>query len=258
MLEPWIALALAVILSLVLMATSNTQGTETARNRTMELVEAFARPFNIIPNILHLQAENTRLRAENTRLKLETLQQQEALRENQRLRRLLDFKERTPLQLRSAEVVGKNPLPGVRSLLINAGSNSGVRKHDAVVNDQGLVGKVVRVSANNAVVQLLTDRNLGAAVRLSNCRADGVTFSVGGQRLMLEGIPSSVPVRLGEAAISSGLDGVFPEGIPVGLVIRTERKPENLFLEVEIEPAVDFNAVEEVFVVQEDTELFHP
>ncbi len=258
MLEPWIALMLAVILSLVLMATSNTQGTESARNRTMDLVEAFARPFNIIPNILHLQAQNTRLRAENTRLKLETLQQQEALRENQRLRRLLDFKEKTLLHLHSAEVVGKNPLPGVRSLLINAGSNSGVRKHDAVVNDQGLVGKVVRVSANNAVVQLLTDRNLGAAVRLSSCRADGVTFSAGGQRLMLEGIPSSVPVRLGEVAISSGLDGVFPEGIPVGLVIRTERKPENLFLEVEIEPAVDFNAVEEVFVVQAETELFHP
>jgi rod shape-determining protein MreC len=107
-------------------------------------------------------------------------------------------------------------------------------------------------------VQLLTDRNIGAAVRLANCRADGITTWSGGSRLMIQGIVSSESVKLGEEVLTSGLDGVFPAGIPVGQVVRTQRAEENLFLEIEIEPAVNFSAIEEVFVVREGAYSFLP
>jgi rod shape-determining protein MreC len=248
-LEPWIVLALAVILSLGLMATSDRPGTEGVRVRTTAILEVFARPFNMIPSIISLKTENTRLHTENTRLNIEAGRLREAQSENQRLRSLLNFKETSALTLRSAQVIGKNPMPGVNSLLIDAGWNAGVRKNMAVVNDRGLVGEVTRVGGSTSVVQLLLDRSVGAAVRLSNCRADGITSWVGGKHILIEGIASATPVHLGEAVITSGLDGVFPSGIPVGQVIRTQRAGENLFLEIEVEPAADFADIEEIFVV---------
>jgi rod shape-determining protein MreC len=248
-LEPWIVLGLAVLISLGLMATSERPGTEAVRVRTTEMLEVFVRPINLIPTIVSLKGENTRLRAENTRLKIETSQLREAQFENLRLRQMLDFREGSSLTLRSAQVIGKNPLPGVSSLLINAGWNAGVRKNMAVVNDRGLIGEVSRVGSGTSVVHLLTDRNVGAAVRLSNCRADGITSWMGGKNLMIEGIASATPARLGEEVITSGLDGVFPPGILVGQVIRTQRAGENLFLEIEVEPAADFSTIEEIFVV---------
>ena len=75
---------------------------------------------------------------------------------------------------------------------------------------------------------------------------------------MIEGVVSSEPVKLGEEVITSGLDGVFPAGIPVGQVVRTQRSEENLFLEIEIEPTVNFSAIEEVFVVREGANSLLP
>jgi rod shape-determining protein MreC len=248
-LEPWIFLGLAVILSFGLMATSDRPGTESVRVRTTEILSTFARPFNLIPTIISLKTDNTRLRTENARLQIQTTRLREAQVENEQLRRLLDFKESSNLILRSAQVIGKNPLPGINSLLINAGWNDGVRKNMAVVNDQGLIGQATRIGGSASVVHLLINRNVGAAVRLVNCRVDGITAWTGGTRLMIEGIASATPVRLGEEAITSGLDGIFPAGIPVGQVVRTQRVAENLFLEIEIEPTADFSAIEEVFVV---------
>jgi rod shape-determining protein MreC len=248
-LQPWIALAVAIVFSLMLMATSENRGTEVARVQFTEILVAFSRPFTVIPAIMNLHAENARLRAENTQLRIDSQKEKEARLENDRLRRLLEFKASTSLILRPAEVVGKNPMPGVHSLLINAGSSLGIAKHMAVINDRGLLGQVVRVSSHTAVVQLLTDRNTGAAVRLSDCRADGVTSWAGDDRLMIDGIASQTPVHVGEEIITSGLDGIFPAGLPVGQVVRTEKSRETFFLQVEMKPAVDFSAVEEVFVV---------
>ena len=257
-LEPWIALGLAVMLSLLLMATSETPTMDSARVQLTGLVQVFARPLGLIPTILSLRSENERLREENVRLRMDVGSARESLAENDRLRNMLDFRTRSNFSLQAAKVIGKDPLPGVQSLLIAAGTVSGLRKHMAVINDRGLVGKIARAGSNTATVQLLTDRNIGAAVRLANCRADGITRWAGGQRLMIEGVVSSEPVKLGEEAITSGLDGIFPPGIPIGQVIRTQRAEENLFLEIEIEPAVNFSTIEEVFVVREGPYSFLP
>lgn len=248
-LEPWIALGLAVVLSIILMATSDTSVTQGSRIHLAGLVQLFARPFNAIPTMMSLRSENSRLRTENAHLKMASQGQQETARENERLRRLLDFRTQSHLNLVATEVVGKNPLPGVHSLLLNVGSTAGVRRHMAVINDLGLVGQVVRVGGGTAVAQLLTDRNIGVAVRLSDSRADGITSWAGGDRFLITGILKTTTVHLGEAVITSGLDGVFPAGISVGEVVRTEKTPESFFLEIEMKPAVDFSTLEDVFIV---------
>lgn len=231
------------------MATSGNPVTNQVSARASEIISFLAQPLGIIPEILRLKSENTRLREANTLLMLQKNFAEEAIRENQRLRSLLGFRNQSQLEIIASEIIASNPMPGVHSILINVGIDKGVKKHMAVINDQGLVGKLAQVSQNTAIVQALLDRNLGAAVRLANCRVDGITSWGGGNHLFIEGIPSSAPVRLGEPVLTSGLDGVFPEGIPVGKVISTEQTKESLFLKVEVTPVVDFSRLEEVFVV---------
>lgn len=257
-LKPWIALLAAVVFSLILMATDGTSESESARERTSQIVGFLAKPLGIVPAIAHLSRENARLRAENAALMIKFSEAQESLQENERLRSLLDFKERSTLNLRAAEGIATNPMPGVNSLLIDVGRNAALRKHMAVINDQGLVGKLVQVAERTSVVQLLLDRNVGAAVRFADCRADGITAWGGRESLLIEGVPASAPIHLGEKIITSGLDGVFPEGIPVGQVIQTELVPESLFLRVEAKPIVDFSVLEDVFVVLVDSSLYQP
>ncbi|MCX6639604.1 MAG: rod shape-determining protein MreC [bacterium] len=258
-LKPWIFLSVAVSLSLLLMAVGGNQTTESARSRTAEILAILANPFGSLSGYLHLRGENERLRAANSQLMLKASRADEAFKENERLRRLLDFEEQSDLRLIAAGVIARDPLPGVRSLLINVGRILGVEKHMAVINDRGLVGKVVRVGPRTSVVQLLMDRNLGAAVRLENSRADGITTWEGSTFLLIEGIPVSANVKLGEQVLTSGLDGIFPEGIPVGEVLRIDRLPQSLFLRIELKPAVDFAGLEEILIVrQKNTPIVIP
>jgi rod shape-determining protein MreC len=235
------------------MATSGSRGTDLARLRTSEILATLARPLRIVPDIIHLRAENTYLRAENARLMIRSGQAEEAARENERLRSLLEFQHRSELTLRAAKVIATDPMPSVHSLLVDVGQRQGAAKHMPVINDQGLVGKLVRVGDGTSIVQLLLDRNLGASVRLAHCRADGITAWKGGNRLLIEEIPASAGVRAGEEVLTSGLDGVFPADIPVGQIVRTEKIEESLFLQVEMRPHVDISRLEEVFIILVDS-----
>jgi rod shape-determining protein MreC len=250
-LKPWIFLTVAVGFSLLLMAVGDDSSTEDVRAHTSEILAVLANPFGSISGYFHLHSENNRLRITNAQLQLKSNEADEAIKENERLRRLLDYKERTEMRLVAAEVVARDPLPGVHSLMVTAGRMYGIEKHMAVINDRGLVGKVVRTGPRTSIVQLLIDRNLGAAVRLDNCRADGITAWEGGASLLIEGIPVSAEVKLGELAITSGLDGIFPDGITVGEVARIDRLPQSLYLRIELKPAVDFAGLEEVLIVRQ-------
>ena len=247
--KSWIMLGVALTISLALMATGNDPDQGLVSMRASGIFAALARPFGIFPEIIRLRSENVRLRQENARLTLHSSRADEAVVENQRLRELLEFREHSDLQLRPAEVLASDPMPGVHSLLLSVGERQGVGKHMAIISDQGLVGKIARVGPNTSVAQILLDRNVGAAVRLAICREDGITVWRGANDFYIEGVPSSAQVRLGESVITSGLDGIFPEGIPVGKIISTEREKGSLFLDVKMEPVVTFSRLEEVFVV---------
>lgn len=247
--QPWIALLFAVVLSFALMATDNTAANRVARQHAFDVIAFVAKPFGVIPAALHLASENERLRYDNAQLRLAAIAAEEAISENERLRGMLEFSEKSGFDLVAAEVLARQPMPGVNSILIDKGSHDGIRDEMAVITDHGLVGKIVQVGDQSSVVQVLVDRNLGAAVILSKSRANGVTYWEGGYKLFLENIPSTAKVRLGEKVITSGMDGIFPAGIAVGEVTQVEKIENSLFLHVEIEPAVDFTRLEEVFLV---------
>ncbi len=114
----------------------------------------------------------------------------------------------------------------------------------------GLVGKIINVSLSSSVAAILMDRNMGVAARLQNNRVDGIVHWDGGQALRLDHIPITTEVQPGERVITSGIGGIYPEGLFVGTVATVRDAPDNLFKIIKVRPNVDFARLEEVFILE--------
>jgi rod shape-determining protein MreC len=120
-----------------------------------------------------------------------------------------------------------------------------------VINAKGLIGKVFNVTEGQAQVQLLTDRNAFVSARLQESREVGtVSWTGKGNQLELLYILENIPVTPGEVVVTSGMGGVYPPGIKIGVVTDVKSEPGNMFQKILIQSSVNFNALEEVFLLQ--------
>ena len=152
----------------------------------------------------------------------------------------------------SGEIVGVSASPLDRTVTVNRGSRHGVERDAPVMAASGLVGRVVAVGPTVSQVELLTSSTAAAAVITSSSRTRGVVRAAagedGGSGFRLRFVPVGQAISLGEEVISSGLDRLFPKGLLVGRVSAVH-EGTGLLLEIIIEPAVDFDTLERVFVL---------
>lgn len=185
-------------------------------------------------------------------LRLERLQLQEERAEVERLRRLLGFAQGRPgWTYVGARVIGVQLAPsGLQLLVIDRGEADGVGRMRPVVMADGVVGRVHSATAHTAEVLLLTDRNSSVAVRVDRTRARGNVRGLGQPGgCKLDYALRAEDVVEGDALVTSGTDGVFPRGLPVGKVAQLRRFGNGLFQDAQVVPAVDVTRVEEVLVV---------
>lgn len=172
--------------------------------------------------------------------------------EAERLRRLLSFAE-VPSERRylGARVIGvRLGTAGLQILTVDRGSDDGVAKLMPVVVAEGVVGRVHSVAGHSADVLVLTDRNSSIAVRVDRTRARANVRGLGKpEAAKLEFALRTEDMIEGDALVTSGTDGVFPRGLPVGKVTQLERSAHGLFQEARVIPAVDVTRLEEVLVV---------
>lgn len=203
-----------------------------------------------IKQLTNLYQENRKLQRENVRLILENQRLKEEGLENERLRSLLDFKSQVDYRVIPARVVALEPNRRSNSILISAGQADGVRKYLPVINMQGLVGKVIEVYPQNSLVELLLDPNCRVAALVQRSRIHGIIKPQKGSSLSLENVPSGQDVKYGDEVISSGLGGVFPPALRIGTVVEAGDAKPSLFKRVLVQPAADFNSLEELFVIE--------
>ena len=195
--------------------------------------------------------ENIRLRQELTELKSTMVLFQESYQANQRLRRILEFKERSRLSMAAAEVVGLDPSGWFRTIIVDKGSNQGVGRGMAVVTSEGIVGRTIEVGPNHSKVLLLLDRTSSIDALIQRSRARGVLKGSPSGKCNLEFVIRNADVKAGDLVISSGLAGAFPKGFILGSVTKVELATEGqgMFQNIEVAPAVDFDRLEEVLLV---------
>lgn len=188
------------------------------------------------------------LLAENLRLRAELVRQEEYRLENERLKRLLEFSDRQPTPGVAARVIGVDATNWFSTVLIDKGRTEGIAEGMTVVNDQGLVGRVVRSGPHSSRVLLVTDASSAVATLVERTRTRGVARGTG-EGLSLEYVALPEEVEPGDVVISSGLGGVFPKGLPLGTVASVSRGGFGMFQTISVVPAVDLTRIEEVLVV---------
>ncbi len=168
---------------------------------------------------------------------------------NQRLRHLLNFKEKNPRPLLAAEVIGRDPSPWFKSVTIDKGTSEGVTAGAPVVMADGIVGMVTDASNHYAKVLLIIDQNSAVDVLLQENRARGVSKGASVDECRLDYVLRKYKIAAGDIVVSSGLDGVFPKGLRVGSVEKVVKRNAGVFQKVYVKPFVDFDKLEEVMVV---------
>ncbi len=200
-------------------------------------------------------AENRALRERVRTLETELQQRSHRAQEAARLRELLGLQQAVPLDTVAAQVVGRDGVPWFRSLTLDKGEQDGVRLDAAVISATGVVGRVFAVGPHAARVQVLLDRDSGAAALVERSRVSGVVSGQvwaseqGTEDLALKYVSERADVVVGDVVVTSGLDRIFPKGLVIGRV-RFVGEVTGLFREVRVEPSARFDRLEEVLVLK--------
>jgi rod shape-determining protein MreC len=169
--------------------------------------------------------------------------------ENERLRGMLDFEPHVPLRLVPSEVVSVSFGYPYKSMLINAGTEKGITSNMPVITPNGVVGKVIAAGHRSSTVQLLFDPACKVAACVQASRAQGIITYTGSNYLTMRDVPIELSALPGDSVVTSGLGGVFPEGLFIGTILRSGEMEGGLFHNIRIAPGVDFDALDEVFVI---------
>ena len=221
----------------------------------VQLSTPFVKLGDYLPTIKSrrdLDNQNRELRAANDLLRQQLRAFDATVAENLRLNKTLAFKERLPYRTIGARVIGRDASNWYKSLQIDRGAADGLRPDLAVLNADGLIGKITAVTRTEARVLLLTDPNCKASALLQTSREPGIVAGTDKAGLQMTYVSRAATIHLNEPVISSGLGGVFPKGIFIGMVVNGRLDPQTgLYQTLELKPAVDYRRLEEVVVIFE-------
>ncbi len=206
--------------------------------------------LNAPADITSLRQENAELSAENANLQTEIIALRQQVSEIELLAALLDFARARPENAyQAATVIGQDPSPFLHYVMINRGSDDGIRRGMPVVAQQGLVGRVAQVTANAARVELITDPAVQVSVRLQPSDVDGVLVGSITGDLIIDLIPLDATVNPGDLVFTSGIGGAYPGNILIGQVSNVSQEATALFQTANVQPIVDFTRLEILLVI---------
>lgn len=209
------------------------------------------RDYLTVPrDVARLTQRNSELEAEIARLQSQIIELQQQNSELEVLSALLDFARTNPgPDYLTAAVIGRDPSPFLHYIIINRGSDDGLRRGMPVVSSQGLVGRVAAVTAGAARVQLISDPGSAVNVRVQPSGAEAlISGSITGE-LTIESIPQEAKVQIGDLVLTSGLGGNYPADILIGQLSGVSKLPVELFQTASVQPIVDFSKLKVVLVI---------
>ncbi|MGM0471352.1 MAG: rod shape-determining protein MreC [Bacillota bacterium] len=216
--------------------------------------EKISTAVTTLTNYRQVQQENKKLRQQVAKLEWKIQQLTEVTKENERLRRLLNFKRRQSFEVVGAKVIGKSAGNWSRLVTINRGRKDGLDSKMLVVTYGGnLVGRIKKVTTHHAQVLLLNDPNFTISGLVANrdSREIGIVKGTLAQRGLLEmqRLPWNAEVEIDDRVLTSGLSKTYPKGIKIGHITKVEPDDYGLTRLALVEPAVDLNTFEEVLVI---------
>lgn len=207
--------------------------------------------------LVSVNRENEILKTENARLRIQNSDLIEKANENKRLKRFLGFKKSLEHSTLLAQVIGMDASGVYQTVFINKGKDDGITPNMPVVAADGVVGKIMAVYGNMSQVGLMTDPAVSIDARIQRTRDRGVITGDLSASCLLRYLNRKASVQQGDTVITSGLDGVFPKGLTIGVVQSVHPGQHGLFWEAIVQPSANLNELEEALVIVNKENGFH-
>jgi len=205
--------------------------------------------------LLNLREENEQLRLELAKVREQLDEYSAAYSRNRFLETALEFKQQNSFPKRMARVVGKDPSFWFQTLIVDRGENDGVVTGMVARTSQGVVGQVVQVSDNYSKILLANAPSSAIDAIVQNSRVRGILKGAGEQGYILHYVLKNAEVKVGDKIVTAGIGGVFPSGITLGTVSKVQAKRRGMFLNIKVEPAVDFARLEFLYINLSEEQL---
>jgi rod shape-determining protein MreC len=213
-------------------------------------------PRDIVYGIGNYFSSSARLQAELDQLRTKQIKNADSLSkntflttENDQLRRLLLIKERTASKSLLAEVIYEVHDFSSRKVFLNKGLQHGIELGQPVIDDRGVVGQVTRVFPLTAEVTLITDKSHAIPVQIARNGLRSVLHGKGQFSNMEMSMTTNADVVMGDVLVTSGLDGIYPEGLQVAKVVKVENKASTTFENILCEPTAGVNQHQQLLVL---------
>jgi rod shape-determining protein MreC len=201
-------------------------------------------------DVTSLRQKNAQLEAENSRLQVQIVELQQQVTEAQLLSTLVDYERKhVENQYSAASVIARDVSPFMHYVIIDRGSDDGLRRGMPVVTNQGLVGNIASVSAGASRVQLINDPASSINVILQQSDVEAVLNGRLTGELELNMINQNTTVQAGDLVMTSGLGGNYPANIVIGQVVTVRNEASSLFQTASVQPAVDFSQLDIVLII---------
>jgi len=251
--KPLVNLLVALALSLAIIASNRSAAVVQARSLVLETAAYLYVPIKWIGTIFSIQKDYAILQQEHIKAQIEINKFKTLAQENQRLKNMLGFKGGKSFSVVPANVLSDVGSHTMNSLTVDQGSEDGVELLSGVVDARAqLVGKVVALSPNTALIQLVNDKNFRVSVREMRSRDVGILSFTLSKGYVIQDVPKNAEVIAGDSVVTSGFSDIFPEHIFVGWVSDISPVVEDYVKSVQVDLATNFNRLEEVFILKQN------
>jgi len=206
--------------------------------------------YDLYIDVIHAKKEVIELRKKMDALYLECARLREMERENIKLRKILELSEKNTYRMTVAQVVGEDVKSWHKCIIIDKGTDSGIRERMAVISPRGLVGQVMEANRKSSKIMVINDTNSAIDVYVEGKEIRGIAEGSGFSTLKLKYVKKNEEPEIGDRLITSGKDGIYPKGIPLGIVVNVDRKKGGIFLDIDVVPFANYRVLDQVIVLR--------
>ena len=248
--KDFVVLFLVLTASISLILSNNNSSIINLKTNLNSTISTIFSPILWYKNIFSLKGENVILKEKIARLNIENKKLSFYNDENQRLKRMLEYKNSSEFNLKVAKVLNHNLSPNLNSFSLDIGLNENIKSNSPVMDMNGIIGKTYNIDNNKTIIQLITDKNFRISIRIGRNRNLGVFIPNYSKIGIIEGIPKSQEIMIGEIVLTSGISNIYPGNIPIAKVISTYIDPNELFQNITVKILADIFNPDYVFIIE--------
>lgn len=247
--KEYITLVCLLITSLILLSVNENPRVKQIRTYAFGTLSVVNAAVASALSVFSDQDRIIELKKENAELMLQLNKFRNYALENNELKGLLGLKDTMSYPLIPAMVVSKLTSKIQGNYIINAGRSDSVEIGMPLINEKGLVGIVDNTAKDFSVVRILQNSNLNIAVTNQRSNVNGI-LSWDGRELVIENIPTTFDMKVGDRVVTSSFSTIFPPSIPVGIIKRKETEVSGLLSKIYVEPFADTKSIRYLFVMK--------